>query len=115
MDTCSCNATYFTGDQSRIEVRSGSVGLIPDRIFRDNYHRTFRFTMKNERALADMVKRQALGEYLTMIGVADPEAEIKRMKFEGVLFNSSFEIDHDDFDDVDDFEEESPYSDHLDR
>lgn len=48
-----------------------------------NEHRTFRYTGKNEQKLKDLVERQALAEYLTLIGYSDPVYEISKIKVQG--------------------------------
>ena len=45
---------------------ASDAGLDPNHIH--NHHRTFRFNMRNEHILADIVKRQAISEYLILIG-----------------------------------------------
>ena len=50
---------------------AADAGLNPER--RYNVHRTFRYTERNRRALSDLVKCQALGEYLDLIEATDQE------------------------------------------
>jgi hypothetical protein len=58
------------------DVFAADAGLDPDR--RYNHHRTFKFNTKNKAMLDDLVKRQDLVAYLTLIGVENPAKTIER-------------------------------------
>ena len=65
-----------------VQVQSlTDMGMDPSHFHND--HRTFRNTGKNEQKLNDLVERQALAEYLTLIGYSDPKDEVAKIKVQG--------------------------------
>jgi len=90
---------------------AGDMGLDPTVVY--NQHRVFRFNTRNNNALSDLVERQALEEYLALIGVDDPEARAVRMRMESDYYED-LDFDHDlDLNDFEDDPSEEPDGDDL--
>jgi hypothetical protein len=60
------------------EASLGDAGAVVGKQY--NYHRLFRFNVRNEARLRQMVENQSLAEYLRLIGFADAESEIQKIK-----------------------------------
>jgi len=76
-------SSYNFGPKKRSQFMA-DCGMDPNMVC--NYHRTFRHTVKNEWALQDIVRRQALDEYLTLIGIENVEAEMDRIEERSASF-----------------------------
>lgn len=85
---------------------ASSMGMSQDGRYSDNYHRIFRYTMRNEQLLKKLAERQAFVEYLSLIGVKDvAEALARKARGAETMEELNYMDDHfDDFDD-DDFGE----------
>jgi hypothetical protein len=67
-------------------ICASSAGLVRDRKYGDNHHRTFLATQANKRTLAILVKRQALEKYCSLIGVKTPRKKLS-ISFLGFVDN----------------------------